>query len=178
MRLPWRKPKVPAGVRDAVELIGDERVYLSAQSHEGSYVVASSHALILVVPQDGGPQYKVEWRVRWDQIDLAKWQPPLLKMDIRSAEAHSGPATEHIDVVIDQATEFPAVVRDRVDQSFVVNEEIPVGDGVARVVARTHSDTGETTWRVIMGPDLDPQDEAARAEAAAGLAQLRSKLGV
>ena len=141
-------------------------------------MVASSHAIILVVPADDGQDYQVDWRVRWDQIDLAKWNPPLLKMDIRAPDALTGPPTEHIDVVIDQATELPAVVRDRVDQSFVVNEEIPVGDGVARVVARTHSDTGETSWRVIMGPDLDPQDEVARAEAAAGLAQLRSKLGV
>lgn len=178
MKRPWGKPKVPRGVRGAVDLIGDERVYLTASSHEGSYVVASSSAIYLVVPSEDEEVFEVEWRIRWDQIDLAKWNPPLLTMQIRASDVATGPTTEQIEVVIDQATEVPAVVRDRVDQSFVVNEEIPVGDGTARVVARTHSDTGDTSWRVIMGPGVDAQDEAARAEAAAGLEQLRSRLGV
>jgi hypothetical protein len=178
MKIPWRKPKAPSGVRAAVTLVGDERVYISAPSHEGQYVVASSAALYLVQPTQTEGQYAVDWRVRWDQIDLAKWQPPLLKMQVRAPGVTSGPATELINVMIDQATELPAVVRDRVDQSFVVNEEIPVGEGTARVVARTHSDSGQTIWRVIMGAGVDPEDDFARLEAAAGLAQLRSKLGV
>ena len=72
MRLPWRRPAVPAGVKASVDLGDDERVISIALSGEAAYVVATTFALYLLVPQEDPDQYGVSLRIRWDEIDKAR----------------------------------------------------------------------------------------------------------
>lgn len=168
MRLPWRREKVPDEVRQALSLPRGEQVLSVCRSEEGAYLAATDRALYRVVPPE------VE-RLRWDRIDRAVWEPPTLTLSVRDADA--GPPTARAWPA-DLSGELPAVVRDRVTGSILVNTQVAVDGGTARVLARRNSDTGEVAWRVVFGAGVDPQDPHVQAVAQAELRDLRSRLGV
>lgn len=178
MRMPWRRPSVPVGVREALHTKPEERVLTTAKSGDEDFVVATTVSLYLVVaqssPTDGS--FSIAWRIRWDQIDKARWEPPHLMMQLQSPLVDGG--TDSVEVLVDQVSDLPATVRDRVNSSIIASEEIPVLSGSARVVARRNSDTGEAVWRVIFGPGIDSQDPEVRQTVEEGLAAIRSRLGV
>jgi hypothetical protein len=178
MKMPWRRPSVPTGVRSVLGLRTGERVLATARSGEADFVVATTVSLCLVEARNavGATDYSMAWRVRWDQIDKARWDPPLMNIELRSVLDEVG--TDTVQVHVDQVSQLPAVVRDRVNDSILASEEIAVSDGSVRVIARRNSDTGEAVWRVVFGPGVDSQDPEVRREAEEGLAALRSRLGV
>lgn len=168
MRWGGRRQRVPDEVRAVVPLAPSERVLAAARSTEATYLVASDRALYSVT----GP---AATRWRWDLVDRAVWDPPMLQLDVRPDE-QSAPVRKVCPV--DQRGELPAVVRDRVENSIVVNSRIEVTGGYARVLARRNTDTGRLQWRVVFGPGVDPSDQDVQAAAQAELADLRSRLGV
>lgn len=168
MRLKWRRERVPDEVKQAVHLQRGEQMLSVCVSEPAGYLAASDRALYRVEPPS------VE-RVRWDQVDLAVWEPPLLHLRVRDDDSGSVTGREW---GADQTGDLPAVVRERVTGSILANSQVPVAGGSARVIARRHSDTGSVEWRVVFGSGVDAQDPAVRAAADAELADLRSRLGV
>lgn len=157
MRLPWRRQALPAEVRSAVELRPGERVLSACRSGDVAHLVATDRALYVVT--DG---QAVRWR--WDLIDHARWEPPDLTVDVRP-DADAAP-TRHV-LAADPASDVPAVVRDRVTTSIVVNSSVVVPGGTVRVVARRNSDDGGFEWRLVptSGVALDNPSVAGPVEA-------------
>lgn len=168
MRFRFGRPRVPDEVRAAIALHPAERVLSATHSAGDTYLVASNRALYVVTP----PQAT---RLRWDLVDLAVWEPPALALRVRPDE-QSPPESRSYPV--DRTGDLPAVVRDRVENSIIVNSRVDVTGGHARVVARRHADTGVLRWRVVFGEGVDPTDPQVQAAAAAELADLRARLGV
>jgi len=166
MRIPWRRDTVPADVKQALVLKPGERVLSVCHSEDTAYLVATDRALHLVDPPE-----QVRWR--WDEIDRATWQPPLLELQLQV----EGGFSQRV-VPVDAQGELPAVVRDRVTNSIIVNSRVVVPGGQVRVVARRNSDTGILEWRIVPGPGVDPTDPAVRALTDLELTRLRGQLGV
>lgn len=156
-------------MRASVRLAPGERVLSATGSRDGAHLVASDRALYVVLPPDAQ-------RLRWDLIDLATWTPPDLALHVRPDE--STPPEQQFFAVDDLDADLPAVVRDRVENSIVVNSRVAVTGGHARVVARRHQDTGRLQWRIVFGDGVDPADPQVQAAANAELADLRARLGV
>ena len=180
MRTPWRRQRVPSGVREATDILPGERVLATARSRESAYLVATSAALSLVTPNPSSDDdsFLLAWRIRWDQIDNARWEAPDLTMTVRGDGLAEADAPRQIRTEVDKIADLPAVVRDRVSESILVSEQIPVEGGSVRAVARRHSATGETTWRITTGTGINLNDPGVREQAEEGLAVLRSRLGV
>jgi hypothetical protein len=168
----FRRRRVPAQVQEAVALAATERVLAAAKCDDGQHVVASDRALYLVAA-DADPEQTI--RMRWDLIDKATWEPPVMAVDSR--DAADEPVTRTV-LAFQTDGELPAVVRERVTNSIVVNSQIAVSGGTARVLARRNSDDGLLQWRVVLSPGVDGDDPAVRAATEAELSDLRSRLGV
>ncbi|MCB0918234.1 MAG: hypothetical protein KDC39_06650 [Actinobacteria bacterium] len=171
MRLRFVRPaRVPAAVKAAVPMAQGESVMAVAASGRTAFVVATDRALSRVEAQDSP---EVLWRLRWDQIDNARWEPPELELDVRLEQGQHS-----VVIPVDHRSDLPSVTRERITSSIIVNEEADVGPGTARIVARRHSDDNRLVWRIIMGDGIDPTDEAARTAAEQALNDLRARLGV
>lgn len=168
MRLKWRRERVPDEVKDAVQLQRGEQMLSVCASDDGAYLAASDRALYRVAAPS------VE-RLRWDQVDRAVWEPPYLQLTAREDDTGR---VAHLVWQADQTGDLPAVVRERVTGSILVNSQVPVSGGSAQVIARRHSDTGVVGWRIVFGAGVDAQDPAVQAAADAELTDLRSRLGV
>ena len=64
-------------------------------------------------------------------------------------------APEQLALDMDQRADLPAVVRNRVTDSIVVNDKIEYGRSWIRIIARKIFETQEVEWRVVPGPGLD-----------------------
>ena len=167
MKLKWRRERVPDEVKQAVSLAPGEQMLSVCASDGSTYLAASDRALYRVDP----PQVE---RLRWDTVDRAVWEPPHLHLRVRDDD---GEVTSRVWQV-DQTGDLPAVVRERVTGSILVNSKLDVPGGTAQVLARRNSDTGKVEWRVVFGRGVDPHDPSVRSAAEAELTDLRSRLGV
>lgn len=158
---------MPAEVKRTLTLQPGERVLGVCHSEGTTHLVATDRGLYVVDPPD-----LTRWR--WDEIDQVAWQPPLLELEVRTDAG----ATGRCVMPVDTQGDLPAVVRDRVTNSIIVNSRVAVPGGHVRVVARRQSDTGRIEWRVVPSPRVDPTDAGVRAQADAELARLRAQLGV
>jgi hypothetical protein len=112
--------------------------------------------------------------LRWDHIESASWDEPILDLVITGAE---GSRLQQLR--LDRAGELPAAVRDRVTASVVTSERVEVAEGrFATFAARRRSDDGEIHWTVVFDSGLDPDDPNLRAAADATLNELRQSLGI
>lgn len=173
MRLPWRKNPVPDEVRSAVQLRPGELV-VAAERTEDGFVVVSDRAMHLLIraesdPAAGGLE---DVRIGWDLVDRASWNPPVLELELRRT-AESAPQPFVLE--LDHRSDLPAVVRDRVTASIVVNERIEMEHSWVRVVARRIFDTGELQWRLLPGPGVDTGDPRIVAAIDGRLEELRSQ---
>ena len=106
------------------------------------------HLLLTVSDED-----RQDLRIGWDLVDNVTWSPPALALELRR-DRDSAP--EQLVLEIDQRSNLPAVVRNRVMDSIVVNDKIEYGRSWIRIIARKIFETGELEWRVVPGPGLDP----------------------
>ena len=170
MRLPWSRPPLPDDVKTAVQLQRGEIVRAAVEVQDGGYAVATDQALHLLLPQED-EQWR-DHRVRWDLIDNVNWSPPALALDMRR---DTESAAETIVLEFDHRSDMPAVVRNRVTDSIVVNNQIDVGRSWVRVVARRVFETGDMDWRVVPGPGVDPQKPEVAAAIETALRDARSQ---
>ena len=159
MRLPWSRPALPDDVKTAVNLNRGELVRAAVGIQDDGYAVATDQALHLLL-SEGDSEWQ-DHRIRWDLIDNVTWSPPALALELRR---DTDASAERVVLEFDHRSDLPAVVRNRVTDSIVVNNQIDVGRSWVRVVARRVFETGEMQWRVVPGPGIDPtQPEVAAA---------------
>ena len=151
MRLPWTREKIPDHIRESVEFAPGEIVRAAGHVQDAGYAVATDMALhLLLTVSDEDRQ---DLRIGWDLVDNVTWSPPALALELRRDRDS---ASEQLVLEIDQRSNLPAVVRNRVMDSIVVNDKIEYGRSWIRIIARKIFETGELEWRVVPGPGLDP----------------------
>jgi len=172
MRLPFRREKVPADVRSSLDLRPGERVIAADLDESGAHLIATDRALHLVPAVDADQAPAPAIRLRWDLVDLATWNPPVLLLEVRPS---ADDPVERLVVALEARSGLPAVVRDRVTGSIVVNERHEAGTGWFRILARRNYDSGSLEWRVQPGPGLDPRDPVVAASITSHLQRIRGQ---
>lgn len=163
----WLKPRRGADIpADAVQALGlqpGERVLVSAQAVDGSWVAATDRALVTQ-----------GWRSQWADIGYAQWEPDDGALVVVGVPGTFGTRR----VPLDEPGRLPETVHERVMASIVVTRRIRVPDTElwVRVVGRRLPDDS-LRWQVVPDDGLDPTSAAVQDLAEALIRQLRSEIG-
>ena len=166
----WRRPRLPAPVLAAAELGAGERV-LAVAAVDAGWTFATTHALHVVTTLglDGVPD--TARRVAWTDVRSAATVPSEQLLDVRLVDGARWSVP-----VGGRPGRLPEAVRERVQNSVVVDRFVEVrrGRGVHVVARRTPEE--EVSVQVAVDPGIDAsapevaaQVDAARREMAADL---------
>lgn len=110
----------------------------------------------------------------WTDSLQAKWEPPELTVIFQGQQDEKPTAKSW---TLDEASQLPRVVRDRVTSAVVVDRvfELP-NAGRVRFVAR--KDEKRAYWSVIADDSAASQSHIGQEEIAKALAELRSTFGI
>ena len=158
--------RAPAEVRRRTD---GRRVLAWAPSGTSSLVATEE---LLVLPEGFDPS-----ALGWDRILRVSWGTDVVEITAQPTPG-AAPVVLRVHVVLGTGV-LPAVVRERVNASIVVQHHVPlVGELGARVVARRTSGSDELRWSVVFDAGLDPADPGLRDQADSALAELRTSLGI
>ena len=164
-----RRVPLPDTARSAVPLDSGERVLAWARDEQtGSHVVATTHHLALVGPDD-----TLGWRRPWHEVEAGTWQGESSLLTVTWVD-HGAPSQWHITA----PSMIQPTLRERVQASVVLADEFrTAARRTVRVVIRQDLATGAIVEQVIAGKGARVDDPAVAAEAARHLARLRSEIG-
>ena len=163
-----RNPRLPADVEAGLALAHGERVLAAASVTGGGWVVTTDQAL-----HTGGV------RLPWSCVVHAAWEraDDILVVETVAGEPGVLAATRRLP--LDVPGSVPAVVRERVMDSIVVTERVPLaGTAGVRVVARRIPGSADLAWQLVLDEGLDPSDRQVRAGAKAALEAVRASTGL
>jgi hypothetical protein len=169
-RLFPRGQQLPKHVREAVA----ERVLASAESADGTWLVGTRDALVVVRPVDGSHEV-----VPWERVQRADWDLDTSKLTVERVE-------EFGTLVVPMVFEVPApgpflqLLRERVSASIVVQKRVVLERkrGLTVIGRRPPSGRGKVTWAYELDQGVDPTDPAVLAAAEAGLREAQESLGL
>lgn len=157
----WRRGSVP----EDVEVAAGERVLTLGRTPYGAPVAVTRDALYLPTPAG-----EVR-RIRWDQVEHATWDSPVLQLLVEGA-------ADPTRVVLEDPGRVPEAVRERVTSAIVVAERVELSAGVgAEIIGRRTGDGTALRWRVTFDPGVDPNDPVVRAAADREIARLKTSYG-
>lgn len=161
-----RRPALPASAA-ALLPSGDRRLAAGALA-DGAWAVATASALMVV------DATHVRWRRPWHEVDHAGWEAEPPRATVTWVDGSP-------DTVMDLAdpfpSQFPAVLRERVQASVVHTERLDLrGGGVARAVIRRAHD-GSLHSQVILDASVEPT-AAERTAIEALEARARETVGL
>ena len=164
-----RRAPLPDAARSAVPLDSGERVLAWARDeHTGAHVLATTHHLALVGPDD-----VLAWRRPWHDVEAGTWQGDSSLLTVTWVD-HGAPSQWHIT----EPSMIQQTLRERVQASVVLADEFrTAARRTVRVVIRQDLATGAIVEQVIAGKGARVDDPAVAAEAARHLARLRSEIG-
>lgn len=169
MGLSWRRPSLPADVRDGLALQPGERVLAWAPAGTG-WVVATTHALWL--PTRAQPR-----RVGWEAVDSAAWNRDELLLSVVQA-APLGGRTTRWTARMDDARDLLLVVKERVRATVVLSRRVLVqGDRGVTIVGRRPPGGERLVWTVSVDGGVDVDDPDARAQVEQALREARASVG-
>ncbi|GAB2475388.1 hypothetical protein [Xylanimonas ulmi] len=167
-----RRPSLPDDVRVSLGLTRADRVLSAAALDDGRWAVATNAGLLVSAPAAGGDGVV---RRQWSDVDRAAYDPAHGAVTVRWVDA--APALR-MRLADPRRTRLARVIRERVEWSVVLSEQVPLPDGRAASVAVRRTVDGDLFSQVIAEPgaDLrDPQiarvlgDAERRVRSAAGL---------
>lgn len=163
-----RAHRPPAAVTGAV-LRGHERLLAAVRIEpQGSWVLATSHAMAQVGP-DGIPA----WRRPWHEVDAASWSRDTSTLTVTWVDA-----SRPVRWPLDDEPLFLQVVRERVQASVVVAEDVALPDRrTFRAAIRQDLSSGALLEQVVHGRGYTPGPDAETA-AAVAFSRLREQVGM
>jgi hypothetical protein len=171
-RLFPRGAGVPAEVLERAALPRGARVLASARAEDGTWLLGTRDALVVVAAKD-----PVE-TIPWERVATADWNKDEDRLRvIEVAEYGVVPPTHAL--AVPEPGLLLQLVRERVTASIVLQRRVAVAGrrGVTVIARRPPQGSGETTWAVELDPGLEPEDPAVREAAARGLQDAQAELG-
>jgi hypothetical protein len=168
---------LPAQVREGLGLARGERVLAHATLSAGGWLVATTHALVLVDPIDGPASGPGTPRVRvpWHDIAEASWTSDDRTLHVRWV---SSDEPEQAHLLHEGATYLPEVVRERVMSTYVLSQRVEVrGRRGVTVAVRRRSDANRVV-QAVADPGVDLLRPAVAEAVLAAARQLRSQVGL
>lgn len=169
-----RTAPAPADVVARAGLSRGEKVLAGARSANGTWVLGTRDALVLLPGEEAaGPT-----RITWEQVQAADWSRDDDRLRVSEVGEFGRPRPVH-EVVLDEPELLLQLVRERVTASVVLQRRVEVADGRGlTVVARRPPRGDDVAWAYELDPGLDPDDPAVRAAADAGIRSAAEELGL
>jgi hypothetical protein len=169
-----RGQRVPADVLVRAALPHGERVLARATAEDGTWLLGTRDALVLVPP---APEASSE-RIPWERVESADWERDGDRLRVSVVAEFGRPRPVHTFTLLDPGPLLP-MVRERVTASVLLQRRVDVrGRKGLRVVARrAPRGSGEVIWAYELDPGVDPDDPAVAEAAAAGLRAAEDELG-
>ncbi len=163
-----REAGPPAGGVEA-GVLGRERLLASTRAAAGEHwVLATSYGLVEL-----GSGGQVRWRRPWHAVDAASWSRETSTLTVTWVDQARPAQWELADERL-----FLQVVRERVQASVVVVEQVPLpGRRVVRAAIRQDLTTRGLLEQVVLGRG-GPLDSAGQAAVASAFARLREETGM
>ena len=169
-RLFSRGQPLPRPVREAVT----DRILASAESADGTWLVGTRDALVVVPPHTGEQEV-----LPWERVQRADWDLDTSKLTVERVEEFGNPV---VPMVFEVAAPGPflQLLRERVSASIVVQKRVVLERkrGLMVIGRRPLSGDGEVTWAYELDEGIDPADPAVLAAAEAGLREAKESLGL
>jgi hypothetical protein len=171
-RLFERGAAVPREVLQRARLERGERVLARASSEDGTWLLGTRDALVVVEAAD-------TVRVPWEQVETADWDRDEGRLRVVEVGEFGQPRPVHTFAVPEPGVLLP-MVRERVTASVLLTRRVPVSgrNGLLVIARRPPRGTGEITWAYELDPCLDPDDPAVQSAAAEGLRAAQAELGL
>jgi hypothetical protein len=169
-----RGTAVPAEVVARAGLPGRERVLAAIPSREGTWLLGTRDALVLV-PAEGDEVV----RIPWERVERAEWDRDKDRLDVLEVGEFGLPRPVHTYGIEDPGLLLP-LVRERVSASVVLQRRVVVSGtrGFFVIARRPPSGMGELTWAYEFDRDVDPDDPAVREAAEQALHVAGEELGL
>ena len=183
MRNPFKRSvDVPAEVLAAAPLEAGEKVLAGAVSGEGTWLLGTRDALLLV-PASVEPSPPVEsagsMRLPWELVEHADWDRDEERLVVTEVGHYGVPRAVHRFSIEDPGL-LLELLRERVSASVVLQRRVPVDGrrGLSVVARRAPRGDGAITWAYEFDRGVDPRDPAVMEAAERGLAVARQELGL
>lgn len=178
-RLFSRGAGVPAEVLERVALPRGGRVLASARALDGTWLLGTRDALVVVPPAaETGREAEPVEPIAWERVATADWNKDEDRLRVTEVAEYGDVPPTHV-VAVPEPGLLLQLVRERVTASIVLQRRVPVSGsrGVTVIARRPPQGGGETTWAVELDPGLAPEDPAVREAATRGLEEARAELG-
>jgi hypothetical protein len=171
VRLFGRALTVPADVGARAHLGRGERALARAVSNDGTWLLGTRDALVIVEPAD-------TIRIPWERVETADWDRDEERLRVAEVGEFGRPRPVHVFEVPEPGL-LLQMVRERVTASVLLQRRVPVvgRTGLMVIARRPPQGSGEITWAFEFDAGVDPDDPAVEAAAAQGLRAAQEELG-
>jgi hypothetical protein len=172
-----RSVDVPAEVVAAASLARGEKVLAGARATDGSWLLGTREALLVVPAPAGGEP--VETRIPWEQVERADWDREEDRLVVSEVGEFGRVRPQHAFSVPDPGL-FLELVRERVTASVVLQRRVVTAGtrGLMVLGRRPPAGDGEVSWAYQFDAGVDPEDPEVMALAEAGLRAAQAELGL
>ena len=163
---------VPAEVQARAALPRGARVLASAHALDGTWLLGTRDALVVVPPSEPVAT------IPWERVATADWNQDEDRLRVIEVAEYGAVPPMHV-VAVPEPGLLLQLVRERVTASIVLQRRVAVQGrrGVNVIARRPPQGSGETIWAVELDPGLAPDDPAVRQAAARGLREAQAELG-
>jgi hypothetical protein len=182
-RLFERGPGAPDDVVARAGLPRGDKVLAATRAVDGTWLLGTRAALVLVPAADGGPVAPEAERpattIPWEQVEAADWSRDDDRLRVSEVGVFGRARPVH-ELTLDDPGTLLAMVRERVTASVVLQRRVEVRDGLGLLVVarRAPNGTGDITWAYELDAGLDPDDRTVRQAAEAGVRAAAEELGL
>lgn len=154
----WRRPRLPAPVLEAAGLGPGERV-LAVAAVEAGWTFATTHALHVVTTLGAGGVPDTARRVAWTDVRTASTVPEEQLLDVGLVDGARWSVP-----VGSSPGRLPEAVRERVQNSVVVDRFVEVRRGRGVHVAARRTPEEDVSVQVAVDPGIDATDPEVAAQ--------------
>ncbi len=174
MSLFRRGQAVPDDVLARAGLARGERVLAHDATSDGTALLGTRDALVLVPPGDA-----TTTRIPWEQVETADWDRDTGVLRVVGVGEFGRVRPVH-ELSVEAPGRLLQLVRERVTASVVLQRRVVVtaSAGLQVVARRPPRGTGAITWAYDLDPGVDPDDPAVREAARLGLLAALEELGL
>jgi len=180
MRFVRRRPELPAGVSGTVD--PREGVLASAEAVDGTWLVATRAALVLVPASSADAAV----RLTWETVHRADWDQETATLTVERVEDYGRPVSRHV-IGLAAPGAVLDVVRERVTASVVLQRRVELGRrrGFTVIARRPPSQKAlpgsappGLLWAFEFDAEVDPDDPTVAAVADQALREAQESLGL
>jgi hypothetical protein len=184
---------VPDAVVARAGLPRGERVRAAAQAADGTWLLGTAAALVVVPPRPAGPNPVVEPErvvepvetspaaetIPWERVEQADWDRDTARLRVSEVGEFGQVRPVHQFTLSDPGPLLP-MVRERVTASVVLQRRVTVSGrkGFSVVARRSPTGAGGIGWAYEFDVGVEPDDPEVRRLADAALHAAEEELGL